>query len=66
MQNKTCSVGLNMVAGKTLSTQHGYLSDTDENRAKEIMEMFTNPNYKRDISNAWGFWLCQSVTVFRL
>ena len=43
---KLDTVGLNMVAGKTLSTQHGYLSDTDENRAKEIMEMFTNPNIK--------------------
>jgi len=43
---KLDAVGLNIIAGKTLSTQHGYLSDTDENRAKEIMEMFTNPNIK--------------------
>jgi len=43
---KLASVGLNMVAGKTLTTHHGYLSDTDENRAKEIMEMFTNANIK--------------------
>ena len=41
---KLAEIGLNMVAGKTLYTQHGYLSDTDENRAKDIMEMFTNPN----------------------
>ncbi len=43
---KLAAIGLNMVAGKTLNTQHGYLSDTDENRAKEIMEMFTNPTIK--------------------
>ena len=43
---KLDTVGLNIVAGKTLTTQHGYLSDTDENRAKEIMDMFTNPNIK--------------------
>ena len=43
---KLGAVGLNMVAGKTLTSQHGYLSDTDENRAKEIMEMFTNSNIK--------------------
>jgi len=43
---KLASVGLNMAAGKTLTTQYGYLSDTDENRGKEIMEMFTNPNIK--------------------
>ena len=43
---KLATVGLNMVAGKTLTTQHGYLSDTDENRAKEIMDMFTNSNIK--------------------
>ena len=43
---KLASVELNMVAGKTLTTQYGYLSDTDENRAKEIMEMFTNPDIK--------------------
>jgi muramoyltetrapeptide carboxypeptidase len=41
---KLAAIGLNMVAGKTLNTQHGYLSDTDKNRAKDIMEMFTNPN----------------------
>jgi len=41
---KLASIGLNMVAGKTLSTQHGYLSDTDGNRAKEIMSMFRDPN----------------------
>jgi len=41
---KLDSIGFKMAAGKTLSTQHGYLSDTDENRAKEIMDMFQNPN----------------------
>ena len=40
---KLASVGLNMVIGRTLMTQNGYLSDTDENRAKEIMGMFTDP-----------------------
>ena len=51
---KLDAVGLNIVAGKTLSTQHGYLSDTDENRAKEIMEMFTNPNIKGIVAMRGG------------
>ena len=53
-KKKLDTVGLNMVAGKTLTTQHGYLSDTDENRAKEIMEMFTNPNIKGIVAMRGG------------
>lgn len=43
---KLDTLGLKMVKGKTLSTRNGYLSDTDENRAKDIMDMFKNPDIK--------------------
>ncbi len=37
-------LGFHVVVGETCRTRHGYLAGSDELRAKEVNEMFANPN----------------------
>ncbi|MFY3792389.1 S66 peptidase family protein [Ureibacillus sp. MALMAid1270] len=38
------NLGFNVVVGETCSARHGYLAGLDELRAREVNEMFGNPN----------------------
>lgn len=53
-RKKLTDLGFQLLEGKTLKTKHGYFSDTDENRAKELMEMFLNPKIKGIIAIRGG------------
>ena len=53
-RKKLEDLGFKVKEGKTLYSQHGYFSDTDENRAKEIMKMFLDPEIKGIISIRGG------------
>ena len=55
--------GFEVVLGKTLDTQHGYFSDTDEKRAQELNEFFKNKSIDI-ILCARGGWGCNRLIPY--
>jgi muramoyltetrapeptide carboxypeptidase len=55
--------GFEVILGKTLDTQHGYFSDTDEHRAQELNEFFKNKSIDI-ILCARGGWGCNRLIPF--
>lgn len=55
--------GFEVILGKTLDTQYGYFSDTDEHRAQELNEFFKNKSIDI-ILCARGGWGCNRLIPF--
>jgi muramoyltetrapeptide carboxypeptidase LdcA involved in peptidoglycan recycling len=53
------NMGFHVKLGKHALNQHGYVSDTPENRAADIHEMFLDPQVKAIISAIGGEHSCQ-------
>lgn len=53
-KSKLSKFGFSILEGETLRTQHGYLSATDAKRAKDIKDMFLNPDVKAIVAIRGG------------
>lgn len=49
------TLGVELVFGKNLESQYGYLAGRDEERASDLMEMFLNPDIKAIFSACGGY-----------